>query len=54
MAMASFLELGLVKSYKSVMRLIPPEIAYRYHALPVATDGNMITVAMAVPEDSQA
>ena len=52
--MASFLELGLVNADKSVMRLIPPEIAYRYHALPVATDGNMITVAMAAPEDSQA
>ncbi len=26
-------------------------IALRYHALPVATDGNQITIAMASPED---
>ena len=52
--MATFLELGLINADSSVMRLLPPEIAFQYHALPVATDGNHITVAMAEPEDQQA
>ncbi len=52
--MATFLELGLVNADITVMRLLPPEIAYRYHALPVATDGNHITVAMAEPDDPHA
>lgn len=54
MTMATFLEIGLINADSSVMRLLPPEIAYRYHALPVATDGDRITVAMAEPEDRQA
>lgn len=52
--MTSFLELGLVNADRSVMRMLPPEIAFRYHALPVATDGNFITVAMTDPEDQHA
>ena len=49
--MATFLEFNLANADSSVMRLLPPEIAYRYRALPVATDGNTITVAMAEPND---
>jgi len=52
--MASFLEIGLINADISVMRLLPPELAFRYHALPVATDGDHITVAMAQPEDQRA
>jgi nucleotide-binding universal stress UspA family protein len=34
--------------------LLPPDLAYRYHALPVAGIGDQITVAMADPGDSEA
>ena len=34
--------------------MLPREIAYRYHALPVATDGKKVTVAMAAPDDQVA
>ena len=54
MPMANFLEIGLINADCSVMRLLPPEIAYRYQALPIAKDGDHITVAMAEPEDQQA
>lgn len=54
MPMTTFLEIGLLNADSSVMRLLPPEIAYRYQALPVAADGDYITVAMAEPEDQQA
>jgi len=33
-------------------RRLPPALAFRYHALPVAEDRNRVTVAMADPEDS--
>lgn len=52
--MATYLELGLVNADSSLMRLLPPQIAYRYHALPVGTDGKHIAVAMAEPDDPQA
>lgn len=54
MPMATFLEIGLLNADYSVMRLLPPEIAYRYQALPVAADGDHITVAMAEPADQRA
>jgi hypothetical protein len=37
-----------------LMRLLPAEIAYRYQALPISTDGGRITIAMAHPEDTTA
>jgi len=37
-----------------VGHLLPPEIAYRYHALPVASDGDHVTIAMAAPQDRTA
>ena len=52
--MISILELGSLEADASLMRLLPPEIAFRYHALPVATDGFQITVAMAAPGDRMA
>lgn len=45
------LHLDHIKTDDQLMRLLPQEIAHRYHALPVATDGNRITIAMAHPED---
>ena len=48
------LELDCICIDNSVMKMLPPEIAYRYHALPVATDGKKVTVAMAAPDDQVA
>lgn len=49
-----YLELDCIYIDNSVMKMLPPEIAYRYHALPVATDGKKVTVAMAAPGDQVA
>ena len=46
-----YLHLDRIKTDPQLMRLLPSKIALRYHALPVATDGNQITIAMASPED---
>jgi len=48
------LQVGLFDQNVSVMRLLPPEIAFRYHALPLATDGHKITVAIPASTDLQA
>ena len=50
----SYLHLDSIKTDHHLMRLLPREIAYRYQALPIATDGYWITVAMASPEDIDA
>jgi len=49
-----FLHLDCIKTEHHLMRLLPEEVAYRYHAVPVSTDGNRIAVAMASPEDNLA
>ena len=49
-----YLALDCIHTDLAVMKLLPPEIAFRYHALPVATDGNKVTVAMAAPDDQAA
>lgn len=49
-----FLDLDQIEIDRKVGRLLPPEIAYRYHALPIASDGNQVTIAMACPEDPTA
>jgi len=54
MATYPFIELECIRMDRKIVKLLPPEIAYRYHALPVATDGNKITVAMATPDDQAA
>ncbi|MBC8497122.1 MAG: hypothetical protein ISS57_07705 [Anaerolineales bacterium] len=46
-----YLRLDRIKTDPQLMRLLPPEVALHYHALPVATDGSRITIAMASPED---
>ena len=49
-----YLHLDCIKIDHDLKRLLPQEVAYRYCALPVAQDGNRITVAMAYPDDRNA
>jgi len=49
-----YLRLDCIKTDVQLMRLLPSDIARRYHALPVATAGGKITIAMASPEDTTA
>lgn len=43
-----------LETIPAIARLLPCELANRYHALPVAIDGVRITVAMANPDDKEA
>jgi hypothetical protein len=45
------LDLDCIQTDHQLMRLLPSEVAFQFHALPVATDGERITIAMASPED---
>lgn len=45
------LELKKVRADSSLIKLLPVDVACRYHAIPISTDGQRITVAMAHPED---
>jgi nucleotide-binding universal stress UspA family protein len=49
-----YLKYDTLNSSPRLAHLLPRELAYRYHALPVAQDGNQITVAMANPDDVEA
>ena len=49
-----YLQLGSIKTDVQLMKLLPSDIARRYHALPVGTAGGKITIAMASPEDATA
>ena len=49
-----FLHLDRIKTNPQLVKLLPQDVARRYHALPVATNGSKITVAMGSPEDSVA
>jgi len=49
-----YLHLESIKTDHQLTKLLPQEVAHRYHALPVATDGNRVTIAMASPEDKTA
>jgi len=49
-----YLELNRLEPNLQLARLLPPDLALRYHALPVAKDGERITVAMADPNDVKA
>jgi hypothetical protein len=49
-----FVDLKQIEFDHKVGQMLPPEIAYRYHALPVASDGKQVTIAMANPEDRKA
>ena len=48
------LSLSHLQANPQVAHMLPSELAYRYHALPVAMDGERLTVAMAHPEDEMA
>ena len=54
METVQFLRLDRIKTNPQLVKLLPQDIAFRYHALPVATNGSRITVAMGFPEDSAA
>ena len=49
-----YLKYDTLNSSPRLAHLLPRELAYRYHALPVAQIGNRITVAMANPDDVEA
>ena len=49
-----YLCLDSIETDIQLMKLLSPEIARRYHALPIATAGGKITIAMACPEDTTA
>jgi len=49
----TYLSLDELRADPNLARLLPPEVAYRCHALPVAEQGGRITVVMANPEDSE-
>ena len=49
-----YLQLDCIKIDVQLMKLLPSDIARRYQALPVATAGGKITIAMASPEDTTA
>jgi len=49
-----YLELMHLEAVPAIAGLLPSNLARRYHALPLAEDGERITVAMANPEDQEA
>ena len=49
-----YLDLNRLEAIPRLAGLLPPNLACRYHALPVAEDGVRITVAMADPDDKDA
>jgi len=52
MSTIPFLHLDCIETEQYLMKLLPIEVATRYQAVPVSTDGNRVTVAMASPKDS--
>lgn len=51
---SAYLALDKLVANPALARRLPPDLACRFHALPVAEDQGRITVAMADPADSQA
>lgn len=49
-----YLYLDNINTDPQLMKLLPSDVARYYHALPVASDGRRITIAMANPEDTTA
>jgi hypothetical protein len=45
------LKLKKVQADSNLIKLLPVDVACQYHAIPISTDGQRITVAMAHPED---
>jgi hypothetical protein len=54
MSATQHLHLKHVNIDQELMRSLPADIAFRYQALPISTDGSQITIAMAHPEDPDA
>ena len=52
MSAIPFLHLDHLKPEGHLISLLPRELAHLYHAVPVATNGYKVTVAMAHPEDA--
>jgi nucleotide-binding universal stress UspA family protein len=50
----TYLEINRLETNPKLAGLLPRELAFHYHALPVAEDGERITVAMAEPNDKAA
>ena len=48
---AAYLSLDQLTANPRLAQRLPPDLAYRFHALPVAEDDGRITVAMANPDD---
>jgi len=48
------LSISHLRPNPQIVHLLPSELAHRYHALPLAIDGERLTVAMAHPEDETA
>ncbi len=53
-AKSSYLSLDELRADPTLARLLPLDVAYRFHALPIAEQGGRITVVMADPEDPEA
>lgn len=54
MSSIPFVDLNQIEFDHEVGQMLPADIAYRYHVLPVASDGKQVTIAMANPEDPDA
>ena len=50
---SQYLELNSLEVKSRLAELLPPDIARRYHAIPVSKQGEKITVVMADPNDSE-
>lgn len=50
----AYLTLDELTADPNLARRLPPDLAWRYHALPLAEDNGRITVAMADPENTEA
>lgn len=53
MMAGSFLKIKQIQSNPSLVKLLPAEIAEKYHALPISRDGCQTTVAAAYPDDAE-
>lgn len=49
-----YLHLDRIKHDLKVEKLLPPEVARQYHALPISFDGHQVTVAISSPDDPAA
>ncbi|MCJ7717505.1 MAG: universal stress protein [Anaerolineales bacterium] len=49
-----YLSIDVIDSSPSLASKLPSHLAHQYHAIPIASDQNRVTVAMANPEDSVA